>query len=394
MKKIILHSLLISLLSISTSCSQGELLNSEADIIDVTFPEGLKIGAPLITNTTVRFPKMALTPAEKEKLENQLKALVPEFTLTPGATISGAGEERDFNTPQKYIVTSEDGAYHKEYEISFFNGNINKTEFSFEHVEIFDDPKGKKKFNIFYEIDDIGNKLHIWDSGNEGFAITNASAPTDQYPTASTPNGKTGKGAKLTTSSTGKLGSTFGMPIAAGNLFLGYFNIKIATSRPLDATEFGIQTTIDQPKSVKLWAKYKEGPEYKDKEGNILDTKDRPEVYAVLYEAELDKNNNPIKLNGHNIRTAPNIVSIAVLSEEQVEQIRVRDLDSDEYVHVEIPFKENENNKFDSEKQEAGAYYITIVFSSSAKGNLFEGAIGSTLLVDEIEFITEETTQE
>ena len=384
MKKIITHIATAILLSITFfSCNSGELLNSEADILEVILPEGLKVGEPIITNTTVRIPKLAITPQEKSTLDKQLKELTLQFVLTPGASISNENTARDFTENQIFTVTSEDGKWKKNYDISFFNATFKKTELSFDHYEA--DPK--YKYQKFYETDSIGAKLYVWDSGNAGYAITKKGAPAEDYPTSVTPFGQKGTGAKLMTCSTGELGTTFGMPIAAGNLFLGYFNVNIATKRPLEATEFGIQTTMKKPTKVTMWCKYKEGPEYKDKDGNVLDIKDRPEIYSVLYEAKKDESGNPIKLNGHNIRTADNIISIAALSEEQVEKIRVNNLEKDPYVSVELPFEDR--LQFDPEKQENGDYYIALVFSSSAKGNLFEGAIGSTLLVDEIKFITE-----
>ena len=39
----------------------------------------------------------------------------------------------------------------------------------------------------------------------------------------------------------------------------------------------------------------------------------------------------------------------------------------------------------DSQKLEDGKYNVAIVFSSSIKGDLFEGAAGSTLYIDEVE---------
>jgi hypothetical protein len=175
------------------------------------------------------------------------------------------------------------------------------------------------------------------------------------------------------------------MPIAAGNLFLGSFDISSAMTKPLEATQFGIQTTQAKPGALGLWCKYKAGPEYKDKNGTVLPLTDYPEIYAVLYEPQIDSNGNPVKLNGTNIQIADNIISIAISGKEHVDQITVDDIDRDEYKYIEIPFKDR--RMFNPEKQFAGKYYITIVFSSGAKGNLFEGAVGSTLCVDEVRLI-------
>ena len=54
------------------------------------------------------------------------------------------------------------------------------------------------------------------------------------------PEGKEGKCVKLETRLTGSLGALVKMPIAAGNLFIGEFDMTNALSKPLEATRFGI----------------------------------------------------------------------------------------------------------------------------------------------------------
>jgi hypothetical protein len=110
-----------------------------------------------------------------------------------------------------------------------------------------------------------------------------------------------------------------------------------------------------------------------------------PDIYAVLYEAKPDANGNPLKLNGTNSHTDDAIISIAILSTEQVAQISVGDIDTDAYQYIEIPFEDRK--PFEREKQIEGKYYITIVFSSSLKGDLFEGAVGSTFCIDKVQMI-------
>ena len=392
MKRIHIQTTIILLLTAFLfSCESGKMLNSEADIIEIILPDSLKVGNPIITNTEIRIPKLAVSPNDLDALNEQLKSLAPKFILTPGAIISDDETPRDFTEPQTYTVTSEDRKWKKDYKIYFYSSTFNNTEFSFSDfqvVEIKVQNNPSKYYYKFYEINnETDSRQDVWDSGNSGFSLTALpTTPLEDYPTSSTPNGKAGSGVKLVTRSTGMFGGLVGMPIAAGNLFLGYFDNSKATMKPLEATQFGIQTTQEQPQTLSLWAKYKAGPVYKSKDGKVQDDIiDRCEVYAVLYEAEKDENGYPVLLNGTNVRTADNIVSLAVMSEEQVEQIRVNDIENDEYVQVEIPFIPRK--MFDPEKQKSGSYYITLVFSSSAKGNLFEGAIGSTLYVDEAKFL-------
>lgn len=372
------------------SCEKGELLNAEADILEVVLPKDMKVGKAEISNDKVRIPKLAVYQEDNEILAQQLKSLTPQFTLTPGATISDNGVARDFSQPQRYTVTSEDGKWKKEYEVSFYSTiNAKELEFSFTYYDLFE-TSTKKKYYQFYELDeDVEQKLYVWSSGNGGFALTaKVSDPPESYPTFATLNGKIGSGAQLVTRSTGGLGALVGMPIAAGNLFLGTFEVSSAMSKPLEATQFGIQTGQGKPVSLCLWCKYKPGQEYKDNKGNVLSQTDSPQIYAVLYEPLKDANNNPVKLNGSNVQTADNIVSIAISSIEQANQITENNIETGEYHFIEIPFIDRQ--PFDPAKQASGKYYITVVFSSSLKGDLFEGAVGSTLYVDEVKLIVEE----
>ena len=368
------------------SCERGELLNSEADIISVTLPvmpDSLKVGAPRVTNTRVRVPHLAITPGTEAALRNLLKDLKPEFELTPGATIDNVTDPTtrgDFNFPQYFLVTSEDRQWKKTYEFTFFRNLFYKTKFSFENFETHSQ---SQPYYVFFENDPELGKQEVWSSGNAGFAITAGKDPGEKYPTSVALNaGKEGNGARLITRDTGPLGAMVGSPIAAGNLFLGSFDMSKAMTAPLQATRFGVPTVMDEPVELTFWAKYQAGPEYKNKAGNVLDVQDRPEIYAVLYEPETDGKGQPVTLDGANVKTADNIICIADMTAEQAESLRVADIESGEYVHVTVPFEQRQ--PFDVDKQINGKYNIALVFSSSANGAAFEGAVGSTLYVDEL----------
>ncbi|MDR1683466.1 MAG: PCMD domain-containing protein [Candidatus Symbiothrix sp.] len=359
------------------SCERGPLLNSEADIIDVILPKEMLAGKPIITNTTVRIPALAVSNNDKVQLDEQLQHLAPQFVLSEGAKILDADAPRDFREPQQYTVVSEDGKWQKNYKVSFFESKFDAKFFDFSHSELVNN-----KYVEFYELmNDV--KFNVWASGNAGFALTAGNAVSDLYPTFSTPNGKNGAGVKLVTRSTGSLGAMVKMPIAAGNLFLGNFEVGKAMTKPLEATQFGVQTTQNKPLKLGVWAKYKAGEVYKDKNGKVLQKKDAPNIYAVLYKAKINANGKPVKLNGTNILTGDTIVCIAVLSAEQADYIKVNNIESDPYKYIEIPFEERK--PFDTEQQHSRSYYFAIVFSSGLNGDLFEGAVGSTLCIDEVE---------
>ena len=93
---------------------------------------------------------------------------------------------------------------------------------------------------------------------------------------------------------------------------------------------------------------------------------------------ETDEEGNPVKLDGTNVLTSPYIVRKA-----QVASLPA----TDSWAQFEMFF---EGEKADADILEALGYSFTIVFSSSKDGDRFEGAIGSTLFVDEVEVIYEE----
>jgi hypothetical protein len=345
----------------------------------------MKVGKPVFMKQAneILIPKMAVSPEEIAILDQQLKSLTPQFILSEGASISDNGVSKDFSQTQSYKVTSEDGEWTKNYTVSFYQEpGIKKFNFYFELLT----SSSGKKYHEFYELNDTTNeKLYIWASGNASYAlIAPPDSPPENYPTHATNKGKNGSGVQLTTCTTGALGALVKIPMAAGNLFLGTFDASKALTKPMEATQFGISTTQAQPLVLSFWGKYKAGTTYKDKGGNVLPLTDRPEIYAVLY--EIDNPKNPVKLNGYNVKTAENIISIAELSEEQASFLTVNDIDKGEYKYLEIPFVNRK--EFDEKKRYEKNYYITIVFSSSAKGNLFEGAVGSTLVIDDVELIT------
>lgn len=88
------------LLSITLmSCIRDEAPNAEADILTCVVPADILKRDPVIENNKVTL---------MVKADIDLAHQSPEFTLTPGATISPAsGTERDFTSPQYYTVTSK-----------------------------------------------------------------------------------------------------------------------------------------------------------------------------------------------------------------------------------------------------------------------------------------------
>ena len=176
----------------------------------------------------------------------------------------------------------------------------------------------------------------------------------------------------MITRSTGWLGSIFGNPIAAGNLFLGTFSLNI--SNTLKSTRFGIPYNYDKaPKAITGYFKYTAGSTFSKKIASTL-TKDTWNAYAILFEKT--SSNNYIT-GDHNFADA-RMVSVAKLKDKDRKE-------TNQWTKFEIPFEFMNGKTFDPNKE----YMYTIVFTSSIEGDKFNGAVGSTLDIDEIQIITE-----
>ncbi|MCX2743826.1 PCMD domain-containing protein [Mangrovivirga sp. M17] len=213
----------------------------------------------------------------------------------------------------------------------------------------------------------------IWGTGNKGTQILNklATVPEDL--------GNDNLAAKMITLDNGLLGSTFGAPIAAGSIFTGVFNSdKIDPSDPEAAIEFGTPF-IGRPIKLKFKYQYEPGSENKDRNGNLLPYSDMLDIYALL----------EVRANGKTERLATAWFRSGDPLENLVEK------------EVLFTYGELDNSFPDYMKPTDHGYvsmdsvefvlptHITFVASSSFGGAEFAGAIGSTLIIDDIEMVYE-----
>lgn len=377
-KKIILFLGLPALLF--TSCIQDEAANAECDILAVEDAwlnenKDVIIGTPIVENDRVTIML---------KLGTDRTALNPSFVLTEGATltmIAGDGQEvgangavRDFSTPQTYITHSEDGAWKKEYKVSFSYPNLLKT-LSFENYLL------DGKYYRWVEVDESDTEnphRNYWASGNAGFAFTGRGTTPADFPTSVSENGVRGCCVKLTTRDTGTFGKLAGMPIAAGNIFIGEFKSENAMKKPLEATRFGLQLVANKPAKITGWYKYTPGEVFTDKKKNeVPDRRDACSVYSVLFEVDPD---NFESLDGSNVLSSERVVMVAQLENPG---------EPDDWQYFEMPYVLRDGKSIDPERLANNGYAITVVASSSKEGDFFEGAIGSTLYIDEFTIVWE-----
>jgi hypothetical protein len=345
-----------------TSCIKDEAPNAEADILSCKVPVEILKREPIIQNNSITLMVKPTT---------DIKHQAPEFTLTEGATITPpSGTELDFTDPQKYVVTSESGKWKKTYTVTYTIDEI-PTYYAFEDTLVTGESKGN--YFIFADKNNKGS-LMDWASGNPGFRLTGVAGSAYDYPTVQDDNGYSGKCVKLITRETGSFGAKLGMPIAAGNLFMGTFNLASALTDALKSTQFGYPF-YHKPIKLSGYYKFTSGEKFMSNGQVVPNKKDIFNIYAMFYETDNDTRtlDGYFKADGY---ANPNLVALAIINNP---------IETSTWTRFELPFKYNYGKEVDMEKLEDGRYNIAIVFSSSIDGDVFEGAPGSTLWLDEVE---------
>lgn len=374
-----------------TSCFKDEALNNECDIekawIQVDNPDAVffqpsNAELPDIesTKTDLIFPDL--------RPNSDVTALPVYFKITDGATIVPEnGSVQNFaDGPVTYVVTSEDGQYNRTYRVFIKAtdagttpdpGNPDKPEEQLGYVHYdfenyFLDPASSK----FYVWSDYENGSN-WATGNPGFKIAKGSAKPDQYPSTPLAEGYDGAGVKLVTSDTGPFGVVVNMRIAAGNLFTGVFDSKSATKAPLKATHFGDGSYNQinyRPVTLAGYYQYTPGEVFTDKAGKeVAGRIDQGDIYAVVFR-NVDSEGKSFYLTGDNVLTSPQIVALA----------RVPNVVKTEGGWQNFSVDFNYSSELDPTILANYGYSMAVVFTSSIEGAAFQGAVGSTLLIDKV----------
>ena len=351
-----------------TSCIQNEALNVEAAIDGCS---GSDIQQCLIDPNEFTVQLYASRAADPSKIDIN-------FNLPAGASIVPVQRftEDGINTynfkdenPRLFKVTSEDGAFSATYTIRLW-----QTEMPFTYD--FETLSSDNPYHKFTEDNPssgtIIRRLELA-SGNPGFELTKMAKAPDGYPTVQVNGGVDGgKCVKLETKDTGSFGSMVKMYIAAGNLFIGSFEVGQALSgNAMKATHFGFPFFY-YPLRLEGWYKYKAGPTFSSKGKPVEGRKDECDIYGVLYETD----DNVQFLDGSTSLGSPNIVALARNIKELPE--------TDIWKQFNFKFEPQNGKSIDPDKLGKGIYKLAIVFSSSVDGAKFEGAVGSTLYIDKV----------
>lgn len=232
-------------------------------------------------------------------------------------------------------------------------------------------------FNFWYKTDggyyEPGQDASttIWGTGNPGTQILNLLATTP----LEISDGN--YAAYMETLDNGKLAGAFGTPISAGSIFTGVFDSDaIDPADPQAAITFGT-TFAGRPSSFLFKYQYSPGDENKDKDGNTLPDGDMCDIYAYL----------EIRSGGETERLATAWFRSGDVQTDMVSK-------SIEFTYGELDatfpsYMYPENGEYVSADSASFVLptHIIIVASSSYDGANFSGAIGSKLILDDLELI-------
>ena len=361
-----------------TSCFGDEPDGCEADIetvtLHVTSPEDFFFQAT-DSIQTVFSTDSVITFAVRSSAD--VSALSPVLTLSPGATVSPASDStHDFSQgPVIYTVTSQDGKWQRHYRVHIVPTMVTVADtlnYDFEHYEL---ETATQRYYMWHNVLPDGSLGNDWATANAGYRISMSTAEPMDYPTTPLEQGFDGAAVCLMTRDTGPFGRMANKRLAAGNLFLGTFDIRIAMSDHLHATRVGLPFT-SKPDRFTGYYTYEPGPTVQDFYGNpIAGRTDSADVYAVFYRNH-DADGNEVVLYGDNILSSNLIVAVAEL--EYVAP-------TSQWTAWDVKFEYRE--EVDEQLLANRGYSLAIVFSSSSAGGDFIGAIGSRLCVDKVRLI-------
>jgi hypothetical protein len=163
-------------------------------------------------------------------------------------------------------------------------------------------------------------------------------------------------------------GTTSMIPITAGTLFTGKFDINGAIRNPANPREavlFGIPFRL-RPVALKFSYTYEPGDRY------IKATLNNPSNLFGGFTME--------ELEGEDMFTAYAVLEIregTVVTEVARAEIISGEIQNG-FMELTLPFVYNDSRK---------PTHITVVFTSSKDGDLYTGAVGSTLTVDNVELV-------
>lgn len=310
-------------------------LNYEAELLSFRFAE---FDEPC----TIKGTQIVFDPRGRA-----VTSLTPIFELSPGATSDvQSGVAMDFSKLVRIKVTSEDKSVTKSYTVRMIQPGI---VFDFEQWQSFESG------SLQYE-----HPVGAWSSGNVGMAVSKKfSKKPKEYPVQKSSDAHGGRyAARISTEALG----VNKISIAAGALFLGSFNGAVVMDDPLSAPQFGTPWSSGKPDRFTGWYKYKPGATMIDKSGSEIGGTDEFALYAILFYGET--------LTAKTVQGSDRIIAIARVSDCSAKS---------SWTPFDIAFE------YLREAPSGVQLKYSIVMSSSKDGDNFNAAVGSVLLVDDLE---------
>ncbi len=340
----------LGLILILTACKKDEK-SSESAILSMTItestPEAFTSGLIVLDKRL----HLAFAFIDRKLGSDDFPiSITPEFTLSAGASIVPASNETiTFNQEEsivKYVVTAEDGST-TEWRVAARGNQLPNSDFEewYEELGLNSQP---------YMEPGKSAESSVWSTANKGTSIYGL------YGTEPLEIGDNTLVHIIT-------GETNEVPVAAGTIFTGLFDIQLAISNPNDpeqATDFGTPFPF-RPSSIKFEYSYKAGPRY---------------IQCTL----IDPNNI---FGGFTITDIPGsdefrvYVIMDIMDGETRTEIGRGELESgnsDVLSEVSIPITYTSTQN---------PTHITVMFTPSKGGGLFTGAVGSTFIVDNLELV-------
>ena len=386
MKKFLLPSLAL-LGMLMGSCIGDEPLNAECDIEEVSLTMADAESVFYHEYDTLQVVSSAVDSVGfLIRYDKNVGELPLNLKLTPGAKpyIMENGEYVpfkqgslvDFSNEQvrQFRIVSQDGRWARLYRINIVHDQAPEREHLFMNITFdYFELNSTGKYHVWYGVEENSISYDQWATGNPGFNLSKSSAKVEEYPPLGVQTGGVDGGPylKLETRDTGAFGRMVNMRLAAGNLFIGTFDVANALKDAMAATRFGLPFK-HKPVKVTGWYKFKAGERFQDRKGNAVDRVDQPDIYCVMYRNQ-DADGNQVLLYGDDVLTSPAIVGLARITGV---------VETDEWTSFEMSL--NYTSELDSELLENNGYSMTISFASSIEGASFEGAPGSVFCVDNV----------
>jgi hypothetical protein len=278
-------------------------------------------------------------------------SFTPIIEVSEGASILPASQtEVTFNCKEdaiKYVITSEDGTT-QEWNVTLRDNQIPNTDFSNWYEQI--GMNGKS----FWE---PGKSLEatVWGTANMGTSTYSVYGTTKLVEDSNTR-------VKIST------GETEVVPITSGTLFLGKFDIQGAIQNPTDpekATDFGLPFIL-KPSAIRFKYSYIAGDTLRK-----FTLKDTDNLFGGFDEVSIAGTDECMIYALLEVRDGDYVKEIARV--EYSGGTTGSDLTE---LTLDLVYTSTETPT-----------HISIVFASSKDGDKYTGAVGSTLIIDDLELI-------